>query len=281
MGGISMADCPKCGRHLKLFDLKPTCPGCGTNLLYYKIEERLEVDAINAELEHAKTQQRIDRAKASMAGSALTIVRIVLLLVAVGMFFLPLAQFKAVGPYFDNTVSINAIEIYNKVSVLDFDGLFAMFGSPVLGTSMIMFAASVVTIALAAVCAVLELLLSFLSCSPHGFIRNVIFSVAGIVFTIASIITYGMFVKNIKAALPDVVDGSVQIGAYLAILGFILVLAINIIIKIKGVDVKYKQSYVDSVPYETFVEKFGIKKYQLEDLDEIRPEIAKYRITAE
>ena len=281
MGGISMADCPKCGRHLKLFDLKPTCPGCGTNLLYYKIEERLEVDAINAELEHAKTQQRIDRAKASMAGSALTIVRIVLLLVAVGMFFLPLAQFKAVGPYFDNTVSINAIEIYNKVSALDFDGLFAMFGSPVLGTSMIMFAASVVTIALAAVCAVLELLLSFLSCSPHGFIRNVIFSVAGIVFTIASIITYGMFVKNIKAALPDVVDGSVQIGAYLAILGFILVLAINIIIKIKGVDVKYKQSYVDSVPYETFVEKFGVKKYQLEDLDEIRPEIAKYRITAE
>ena len=276
-----MAECPKCGRKLKLTDLKPTCPGCGTNLLYYKIEERLEVDAINAELEHAKTQQRIDRAKASMAGSALTIVRIVLLLVAVGMFFLPLAEFKEVGPYFDNTISINAIEVYNKVSALDFDGLFGMLGSPVLGTSMILFAVSVVTIALAAVCAVLELLLSFLSCSPHGFIRNVIFSVAGIVFTVASIITYGMFVKNIKAALPDVVDGGVKFGAYLAIVGFILVLAINIVIKIKGVDVKYKQSYVDSVPYETFVEKFGVKKYDLNSLEEIRDDIAKYRITAE
>lgn len=276
-----MAECPKCGRKLKLTDLKPTCPGCGTNLLYYKIEERLEVDAINAELEHAKTQQRIDRAKASMAGSALTIVRIVLLLVAVGMFFLPLAEFKEVGPYFDNTVSINAIEVYNKVSALDFDGLFGMLGSPVLGTSMILFAVSVVTIALAAVCAILELVLSFLSCSPHGFIRNVIFSVAGIVFTAASIVTYGMFVKNIKAALPDVVDGGVKFGAYLAILGFILVLAINIVIKIKGVDVKYKQSYVDSVPYETFVEKFGVKKYDLNSLEEIKGDIAKYRVTAE
>ena len=57
MEEILMAVCPKCGRKLKLTDIKPTCPGCGVNLLYYKIEERLEVDAINAELEHAKTQK--------------------------------------------------------------------------------------------------------------------------------------------------------------------------------------------------------------------------------
>lgn len=276
-----MAVCPKCGRELKLIDLKPTCPGCGVNLLYYKIEERLEVDAINAELEHAKTQQRIDRAKASMAGNALTIVRIVLLAVAVGMFFLPLAKLHTVGPYFDNTLTINAMEVYNKVSAMDFDGLFGMFGSPVLGSSMIMFAVSVVTIALAAVCAILELLLSFLSCSPHGFIRNVIFSVVGIVMTIASIITFGKFVKGAEAALPGLVDGGVQFGAYLVILGFILVLAINIVIKVKGVDVKYKQSYVDSVPYETFVEKFGTKKYDLATLEEIKDKIAEYRIVAE
>ena len=273
-----MAECPKCGRKLKLTDLKPTCPGCGTNLLYYKIEERLEVDAINAELEHAKTQQRIDRAKASMVGNALTIARIVLLVLAVGLFFLPLAKMHVVGPYFDNNVTINALEVYNKVSAMDFDGLFAMFGSPVFGKTMIFFAASVVTVALAAVCAVLELLLSFLSCSPKGFTRNVIFSVLGMVFTAASIVTFNIFLKGIKTALPDVVDGSIQFGAFLAILGFALVLAINIVIKVKGVDVKYKQSYVDSVPYETFVEKFGVKKYTLDDLDDIKEKIAEYRI---
>lgn len=72
-----MAVCPKCGRKLKLTDIKPTCPGCGVNLLYYKIEERLEVDAINAELEHAKTQKRVDRAKDAMFGTPLAIVRLV------------------------------------------------------------------------------------------------------------------------------------------------------------------------------------------------------------
>ena len=276
-----MAVCPKCGKNLKLTDLKPTCPSCGTNLLYYKIEERLEVDAINAELEHAKTQQRIDRAKASMVGNALTIVRIVLLVLAVGLFFLPLAKLHAVGPYFDNTTTINALEVYNKVSAMDFDGLFGMFGSPLLGSSMIMLAASIVTVALAAVCAILELVLSFLSCSPHGFVRNVIFSVVGIVMTIASIITYGKFISGIEKALPGIVDGGVQFGAYLVIVGFILVLAINIIIKVKGVDVKYKQSYVDSVPYETFVEKFGTKKYDLESLEAIKEKISEYRIVEE
>lgn len=274
-----MADCPKCGRKLKLTDLKPECPGCGVNLLYYKIEERLEVDAINAELEHAKTQQRIDRAKASMAGSALAIIRIVLLVVAVGMLFLPLAQLKTVGPYFDNTLTINAMEVYNKVSAMDFDGLFTMINSPVLGQSMIFLLVSIVTVAVAAVCALLELILSFLSCSPHGFQRNVIFSSLGIVSTVASIVTFNMFINNIKTVLVDVVDGGVQFGAYLAILGFVLVLAINIIIKVKGINVKYKQSYVDSVPYETFVEKFGVKRYDLKALEEIKPEIEKYRVT--
>lgn len=273
-----MADCPKCGKKLKLTDLKPTCPHCGVNLLYYKIEERLEVDAINAELEHAKTQKKIDRAKASMVGSALTIVRIVLLVVALGMFFLPLAKMHITGPYFDNNITINAIEVYNRVSAMDFDGLFVLFNSPVLGKSLILFAASVVTVALAAVCALLELILSFLSCSPKGFARNVILSVLGIVSTVASIVTFSMFIGNIKAALPQVVDGSISFGAYLAIVGFVLVLAINIVIKIKGVNVKYKQSYVDSVPYETFVEQFGIKKYTLKDVEEIKDRIAEYRI---
>ena len=53
-----MANCPKCGKKLGITSIKPECPNCGVNLLYYKIEERLEVDAINAEIEHAKTQKR-------------------------------------------------------------------------------------------------------------------------------------------------------------------------------------------------------------------------------
>lgn len=276
-----MAVCPKCGRKLKITDLKPECPGCGVNLLYYKIEESLEVDAINAELEHAKTQKRIDRAKAAMVGSPFTIIRIVLLVLAVGMFFLPLGTMHTVGPYFEQNTTINALEVYNGVSSLDFDGLFTMFSSPLLGKSFIFFAIAVVGVALSAVCALLELICSFLSCSPKGFVRNVILSVLGIVAMVVAIVFYSMFVDNIVTVLPGIIDGGVSFGAYCVIAAFALVLGINIFIKVKGVNVKYKQSFVDSVPYEEFVERFENKKYDLASLEAIKPELETMKPKAE
>lgn len=268
-----MAVCPKCGKKLGLFDMKPECPKCGVNLLYYKIEERLEVDAINAELEHAKTQKRIDRVKNAIFGSPLAIVRLVLILLVVGTFFLPLATLHTVGPLFDDSVTFNALEIYNKVSAMDFDGLFAMFGSPLLGKAFIFLAVSMVTIVLAVLCALLSLILSILSSSPKGFVRNMIFAIVGIVSTVASIVCYNLFINNITPVLPGLVEGSVGFGAYCIIAAFALVVIINIVIKAKGINVKYKQCYIDSIPYEVFVEKFGIKKYDLQAVEAIKSDM--------
>lgn len=268
-----MAVCPKCGKKLGLFDMKPECPKCGVNLLYYKIEERLEVDAINAELEHAKTQKRIDRVKNAIFGSPLAIVRLVLILLVVGTFFLPLATLHTVGPLFDDSVTFNALEIYNKVSAMDFDGLFAMFGSPLLGKAFIFLAVSMVTIVLAVLCALLSLILSILSSSPKGFVRNMIFAIVGIISTVASIVCYNLFINNITPVLPGLVEGSVGFGAYCIIAAFALVVVINVVIKAKGINVKYKQCYIDSIPYEVFVEKFGVKKYDLQAVEAIKSDM--------
>ncbi len=272
-----MALCPKCGRKLKITDLKPTCPGCGINLLYYKIEERLEVDAINAELEHAKTQKKIDRVKAATIGSPLAIARLVLLVLVVGTLFLPLASLRMVGPFFDDTITFNALELYNKVSAMDFDGLFTMLSSPLLGKSVIFLAVSMVTIVLTALCALLGLILSTLSSSKRGFARNIILAVIGIATTIASIVCYNLFIANITPVFPGFVEGGVGFGAYIVIAAFVLVIAINIVIKAKGAGVKYKQSYIDGIPYEVFAEKFGHKKYEFQDVVAIQDELNKLK----
>ncbi|MBP3442487.1 MAG: hypothetical protein J6L62_06745 [Clostridia bacterium] len=272
-----MANCPKCGKKLGITNIKPTCPNCGVNLLYYKIEERLEVDAINAELEHAKTQKRIDRLKNATIGSPLSIVRLVLILLVVGTLFLPLATLHTVGPFFDESVTFNALEIYNKVSAMDFDGLFGILGSPLLGKAFIFLLVSAVTIVLAALCALLSLVLSILSSSPKGFIRNVILASLGIISTVASIVCYNMFISNITPILPGLVEGGVSWGAYCVIAAFVILLGINVVIKFKQKPVKYKQCYIDSVPYEVFVEKFGIKKYDLAAVEEIKAEFDKLK----
>ena len=276
-----MAVCPKCGRKLKLTDIKPTCPGCGVNLLYYKIEERLEVDAINAELEHAKTQKRVDRAKDAMFGTPLAIVRLVFLVLVVGMFFVPLATFHAVGPYFDKTTTLNALVIYNSVSSLDFDGMFVLAGSPVLKTSFMFLAISAVAIVVSVLCALLELIFSFLSSSPHGFSRNITLASVGIVSAVASLVTYKKFLANIESVFNGIIDGSVKIGIYLVIAAFVLCIAINIIIKVKHKSIKYTDTYVDRVPYEIFVEKFGVKKYDMESLDAIKADMEQYKVVEE
>ncbi len=276
-----MAVCPKCGRKLTLFDIKPTCPGCGVNLLYYGIEERLEVDAINAELEHAKTQKKVDRAKDALFGTPFAIVRLVLLVLAVGMFFIPLATFHAVGPYFDKTTTLTALEIYNSISNLDFDGMLVLAESPMLKTSFIFLAVSAVTIIISVLCALLELIFSFLSSSPHGFSRNITLASVGIVSAVASLITYKKFLASIETVFSGLIDGSVKVGIYLVLAAFVLCIAINIIIKVKNHPVKYTDTYVDSIPYETFIEKFGIKKYDIKSLEAIKSEMDQYKVADE
>ena len=40
--------CPKCGKKLSPFYLKPNCPACGVDILRYDAEGRLERDAAQA-----------------------------------------------------------------------------------------------------------------------------------------------------------------------------------------------------------------------------------------
>ena len=133
-----MAKCPKCGRKLTLFDWRPNCPGCGVNLVYYGMEERLLLEADAAEAEHAKLQKRIDRLKASFVGSKLTILRIILSVIPIAALMLPLCTVTYSGPFIEQTTtSVNAIEIYNLVSSLDFGALITMLCSSILSSSFI------------------------------------------------------------------------------------------------------------------------------------------------
>lgn len=74
-----MAHCPKCNTKLKVFDLKPTCKNCGINIMYYNMEERLEADAQRAEEEWAKVEALNKSVRRSAVGSAVAVIRLVLM----------------------------------------------------------------------------------------------------------------------------------------------------------------------------------------------------------
>lgn len=250
-----MAKCPKCGRRLTLFDWRPNCPGCGINLVYYGMEERLMDEADTAEAEHAKTQKHIDRLKASFVGSKLTIIRIVLSVLPIAALMLPLCSVTYSGPFIEQTTSsINAISIYNLVSSLDFDALLTMIGSDILGTSFIGYAGSLVCILLSLVFIIVSLLMLMMACGPKGNPRNITLNVITIALAVASGVFFNVFASNISAVFPEFISGSIGFGLYVYIAALAALLAINIIIAIKGVDVKYKACFVGGIPAEEYFE---------------------------
>lgn len=251
-----MANCPKCGRKLTLLDWRPNCPGCGVNLVYYGMEERLLKEADAAEAEHARLQKRIDRLKASFVGSKLTVIRIVLSVLPIAALMLPLCSVSYSGPFIEaTTTNVNAIEIYNLVSSLDFGALFTMIGSDLLGTSFIGYFGALACILLSLVFVIVSLVMLTLACSPKGNPRNITLNSIAIVFAVASIVFFTVFSNGITAVFPDFISGSVGFGIFVYIAMLALLLAINIIIAVKGVDVKYKQCYVGGIPAEEY---FGL-----------------------
>lgn len=250
-----MAKCPKCGRKLTLFDWKPNCPDCGVNLVYYGMEERLLDEADAAEAEHAKLQKRIDRLKASFIGSKLTIARIVLTLLPIATLLLPLCTITYSGPFIEEvTKNIGLIELINVITSLDIDALLTMLGSGIVGTSFIGYAGALVCLLLSVVFIVISLLMLMLACSPKGNPRNITLNIITIALAVASPVFFNIFATNISSVFPDFVSGKIGFGIFVYIAALALLLGINIIIAVKGVNVKYKQCYVGGIPAEEYFE---------------------------
>ena len=239
-----MANCPKCGYRLKFTDFRADCPGCGVNLMYYNHQERLAEDADKAEAEHVQMQPKIDRIKFAFVGTKLSIVRLVLLFLPIGMLFLPLVHVEANLPFksIDMNVSILNV-VMDVVMKLNFEVLIDMItGSDLTRVAFIFYVLSIVYIFLAAVIAIVRIPVISVSCSPKtdGGDRNITLSTLGIIFTALSMICFVIFTTQMSGAFGDMYHGSLSFGGFLVILGFVAGIVIDVLIKRADEPVKYK-----------------------------------------
>ena len=251
-----MANCPKCGYKLKFTDWKPNCPKCGVNLNYYGLEEKLQEEADEAEVEHARIQKKIDRLKASFVGSPLTIARIFLSVIPLGLLMLPLCKISYTGPGFGASgESINVLKVYNNVSSLDFDSLFVLMRSGLVGKGFVCYLASIITLLLSAVMILISLIALTMAMGKKGNIRNITNNTISISLAIASAVLFIIFSKNIHSVFPDLFSGSLAFGAFLYIGSIAVLLGLNIYLAIHKVEVKYKPCDVGGIPVEEYLEE--------------------------
>lgn len=74
-----MSNCPKCIEKLSPFYMKQNCPKCGTNLVYYDLDNRLKADHEKAMKEQEAVDRVLNNIKTSAFGGRLQIARFVLM----------------------------------------------------------------------------------------------------------------------------------------------------------------------------------------------------------
>lgn len=243
MGDNFMASfCPKCGYKLSMIDIKPECPVCGVNQVYYGMEESLKQEADRAEFEHAASQPMMDRLKAATIGHPVAIVRLVFSILPLVATLAPMGVVSVTLPFFAETTTINIIAIVNKVFMaLDFDHMFAMLGSEMVGTAYIGYLVGLLGFVFMALAVIVNIVNLFFSTSKNGIKRNIITAAVGIVFTVIATVGLGMWLSGVSAAVPEVFSGSLNVlGPVCIVLGFVLQIVINVVYKKMGIKVKYK-----------------------------------------
>lgn len=257
-----MANCPKCGYKLKMIDIKAECPKCGVNLLYYNQQERLALDADKAEEEHIKMQPKIDRIKFAFVGTKLSIVRLISLLIPIGVMFLPLVKVNADMPFSPINKSVSILNVVMDILMKRPLGLLfeLIASSDIMRVSFIFYAASIIFLLLAAVFAILNIPFDAVSCSPKGFKRNVTLSCCGIGFTVLSIISFLIFNSQLTKHFGAIYEGSLSFGGFLVILGFVIIILVNVLIKKQNVPVKYTD-------VSEYVERIARRKEEIAEME--------------
>lgn len=241
-----MANCPKCGEHLKLTDWKQHCPHCHCNIVVYDIQERLMQDADKAEVQRYYFQKKIDRMKASFVGSKLAVIRIftsLIPLVAVvapwlkGEFNVPFVEFKGLFTLFTLTDMLDSLDINSILNILNTDD-----GK----IPIILLAVSLVLLLLSAVLLLVRFGCLTMACSKRGKIRNYTFDILTLVFCIVATVLLMIVPDNAYFNIDFVIAPFV----YLLLLG--VNFGVDVAVYKKGIEVKHEPCFVGGIPIEEY-----------------------------
>lgn len=247
-GGKIMANCPKCGEHLRLLDWRQLCPHCGANIVLYDLQERLMQEADKAEVQHYHFQKKIDRLKTAFIGSKLTVVRIFTSLIPILALLLPLVSINAAAPLKEFSGGISAITLYQMSENIDFSVLSELFSSPQGRAPMTALLICAVMLALSLLVLFIRFVCLTMACSPKGKIRNYSFDIALLVFVVVAMISFLCIPEN------SFISGSLNVGAFVLLGLMLLNFIVDILVFRENIEIKHAQVYVGGIPIEEYFE---------------------------
>ena len=263
-----MATCPNCGKKLRLYQWRPDCPSCGVNMVYFKSNERLLDESEKTEIEHARFQPKVDRAKAAFFGSPWAVARIVLSVLALPALMLPLGRVWNQ----EYVQKVNAVNAYSYLSEKGFGSIFsgAAKGDP-LSLSVVLLLVSAVMILVCLICTVMSL-------GRHGKARNLILNLILLGCGVGAAVCFSL--ADIGASLEGFSDGKPAWGAFVYCGLLAALLAYNLYLAKRGLPIKKTVCYIGGLPsdeYFAYVEQgmsdLEIRKKMVEALTKMQDEV--------
>lgn len=241
-----MANCPKCGEHLKMTDWKQHCPHCNCNIVIYDIQERLMQDADKAEVQHFYFQKKIDRMKASFVGSKLAVVRIFTSLIPAVAIVIPWLKGSFNEPFVPFEGDLGLFSLMDLLNSINVDNILSLFNTadgkaPVilLGVSLLLFMLSVVILLVRFGCLTM-------ACSKRGKLRCYSFDI--------TLVALCVIASALLMCVPDnpyfSIDFIVAPFVYFALL--LVNFGVDIAIFKQGIEVKHAPCFVGGIPIEEY-----------------------------
>lgn len=241
-----MANCPKCGEHLRMVDWKQHCPHCKCNIVIYDIQERLMQDADKAEVQHYHFQKKINRMKAAFVGSKLAIARIFTSLIPIAAIVVPWLKgsFKEPFAEFDGVYTL--FSLIDMLESFNFDGILGLLNTPDGKTPLIFLAAALLMLVLSVIFMLLHFGFLTMACGKHGKLRNYILDILMLVLCGGA--------TALLMAVPE--NPYFNIDFVIAPFVYFILLGVNFGIDIaifkQGIEVKYENCVVGGIPIEEY-----------------------------
>lgn len=266
-----MANCPKCGKHLHIYNVSQYCPECGANIKFYGFEENFYREAKLAELSQAGMHVKLKHLKAAYIGSKLTIARLIVMLLPAVAFLLPAVTYTLNMPFSSVELGLDTANIHEfSLSIMGLVALFTggglnyinMMTSSVVAEPFIALRNVIIIYLIPIVFAVLVLLVSILCFISVKNIQkiNCVLSLAGILSCVGTVAAIYLLAPEKKTEL---LSASTGYGLYLAALMFAVVFVVNFLIVKKGIPVEYAEGMEERV---AIYKKYKAGEINLDDL---------------
>ena len=106
-----MANCPKCGHKLSIFNVSQYCPNCGVNIMYANFEPQFQKDRRIAEMSLAGFHINVEKFKSAFVSGLPQKLKIAAAFLPLAAVVIPFGSLGVNTPIYSDSVSFSAIDL--------------------------------------------------------------------------------------------------------------------------------------------------------------------------